>query len=109
MGMGWSAAGGEACYPWDEPLQEGRGYPRPQLHRAGWISLNGPWDFAIDRENSFTLRTVQFDRSIEVPFAAETSRSGIGETGFFLATWYRRRFSAPEVPAGSRLMLQQVA
>ena len=25
----------------------GRGYPRPQLRRDGWVSLNGSWDFAL--------------------------------------------------------------
>ena len=24
------------------------GYPRPQLRRAHWTSLNGPWEFALD-------------------------------------------------------------
>ena len=26
----------------------GRGYPRPQLQRDFWYSLNGLWDFAFD-------------------------------------------------------------
>ena len=33
-----------------------RGYPRPQLERAAWTSLNGPWDFAIDSEPAGTRR-----------------------------------------------------
>ena len=27
-----------------------RGYPRPQLVRERWTSLNGTWQFAIDAE-----------------------------------------------------------
>ena len=27
---------------------EGRAYPRPQLRRESWLSLNGEWEFAID-------------------------------------------------------------
>ena len=28
------------------------GYPRPQLQREQWVSLNGPWDFAIDPDRA---------------------------------------------------------
>ncbi len=28
-------------------------YPRPQLRRAQWTTLNGQWDFAIDHEANF--------------------------------------------------------
>jgi len=27
-------------------------HPRPQLERAGWISLNGEWDFSLDEVGS---------------------------------------------------------
>ena len=60
------------------------GYPRPQLRRAGWVCLNGLWDFAFDPRARWTApEEVTWDRTILVPFAPETARSGIGETGFF--------------------------
>ena len=48
---------------------------------------------------------VQWDRSIRVPFAPETPASGIGDTVFFRACWYRRTFRAAAHGAGERLLL----
>ncbi|MDQ6676869.1 MAG: glycoside hydrolase family 2 [Acidobacteriota bacterium] len=82
------------------------GYPRPQLERADWLSLNGPWQFAIDRDAQFSQPSqVTFDRQINVPFSPETAASGIADTGFFRAVWYRREFEAPPLSHGQRLIL----
>ena len=35
----------------------------------------------------------------------ETPASGIGETGLFRACWYRRRFEAPDLVGGRRLVI----
>jgi beta-galactosidase/beta-glucuronidase len=70
------------------------GYPRPQLRRSEWLNLNGPWRFAYDDQAKFCLpkdvRT--WPLTIEVPFAPETKRSGIGDTGFHRVCWYQRDF-----------------
>jgi beta-galactosidase/beta-glucuronidase len=82
------------------------GYPRPQLRRDRWIPLHGQWQFAIDP--SAKLRRpgeVTWERTIEVPYAPETVRSGVHETGFMCACWYRRIFSAPLLPPGQRAIL----
>ena len=72
-------------------MRGARGYPRPQLRRAQWTSLDGTWDFAIDPEAEWHRPDeVSFDRTIEVPFAPETRASGIGDTRFYKACWYRR-------------------
>ncbi len=85
---------------------EGRGYPRPQLQRDRWLSLNGPWDFAFDREAVWTRPSdVAWTERIRVPFAPETPASGIGDTGFFKACWYRRQFELPNRSAGERWLL----
>ena len=82
------------------------GYPRPQLERADWQSLNGHWDFSIDHDAKYSQPSqVQFDRQIIVPFSPETTASGIGDTGFYRAVWYRRRFTAPPLNDGHRLVL----
>ena len=48
-------------------------YPRPQLQRKSWISLDGAWDFSIDpRAEMQGPRNVEWDRKIVVPFAPET-------------------------------------
>src|SRR5215203_4813420 len=36
-------------------------YPRPQLQRAEWISLNGPWRFRYDDERRFSMPSEIFD------------------------------------------------
>jgi beta-galactosidase/beta-glucuronidase len=85
----------------------GRGYPRPQLRRATWFSLNGEWDFALDPGGQWqTPDAVPWTARIQVPFAPETPASGIGNTGFYRWCWYRRRFSLPVLDPGQRLLLR---
>lgn len=85
---------------------QGRGYPRPQLRRQFWVSLNGRWDFAVDRDAVWQSPTdVRWDATIEVPFAPETPASGIGHTSFLRACWYRRTVSLPQTDDGQRLIL----
>jgi beta-galactosidase/beta-glucuronidase len=85
---------------------QGRGYPRPQLRRASWYSLNGPWDFALDADGvwQFADEVVWSDR-IVVPFAPEAPSSGIGRKGFFRACWYRTRCELPPRSDGERWLL----
>jgi beta-galactosidase/beta-glucuronidase len=83
-----------------------RGYPRPLLARAEWISLDGEWDFAIDVEGHARAPSdVQFERRVVVPFAPETARSGIGDGGLYRAVWYRRRILPPDLGESQRLVL----
>ncbi len=82
------------------PLPE---YPRPQLVRDRWMSLNGEWEYAIS--DSKTIPE-SFDGTILVPFSPETPLSGVGrklEAGQYL--WYRRDVSLPEDLGGRRLIL----
>jgi len=82
------------------------GYPRPQLRRAEWRSLNGTWDFTIESETfASSPREVTFRSSIEVPFSPETPRSGVADTGLYRTCWYRKRFAAPELGPGQRLLV----
>ena len=82
------------------------GYPRPQLERAEWICLNGEWDFALDPDGSCKLPgQPAWNAHIQVPFSPETAASGVGNTGFYRACWYRRRFDAPAMVAGEVLLL----
>lgn len=87
-------------------MAELHGYPRPQFERPEWQSLNGWWDFALDREARWTLPSqVAWDRKIRVPFAPETPASGVADTSFYRAVWYRRLFDAPDLHPGQRLIL----
>jgi beta-galactosidase/beta-glucuronidase len=83
-------------------------YPRPQLRRSNWQSLNGPWRFTFDNELRFRVPRdiTEWPLTINVPFAPESARSGIGDTGFHRACWYQREFDVPkELEDGKRLLL----
>ena len=82
------------------------GYPRPQLERAEWFSLDGEWEFSLDPDAAWKLPgDPDWNARILVPFSPETPASGIGNTGFFRACWYRRQFDAPSLNPGDRLLL----
>jgi beta-galactosidase/beta-glucuronidase len=87
-------------------MQAGRGYPRPQLVREPWTPLNGEWDFALDPAADWhTPDDVRWTRTILVPFAPEAPASGIGDTTYYLACWYRRRFEVRRPAGGGRVLL----
>lgn len=82
------------------------GYPRPQMVRDDFHSLDGPWEFAIDPTGKVMAADgVRFASEIVIPFAPESPASGVQETDFFLACWYRRSFDAPKLSRGQRLIL----
>lgn len=78
------------------------GYPRPQLRRQRWLSLDGTWRFTFDDELRWRIPTdvSPWSRQIEVPFAPECKRSGIEDTGFHRACWYERDFAIPPAQVG---------
>ncbi|CDG84841.1 glycoside hydrolase family 2 protein [Janthinobacterium agaricidamnosum] len=84
-------------------------YPRPQLVREQWLSLNGRWDFAFDDGAYVSVpeRPVPFPatwtHAILVPFPPESQASGVGDRGFHKACWYRREFDAQA--GGGRVLL----
>jgi beta-galactosidase/beta-glucuronidase len=81
-------------------------YPRPTLKRNWWMSLNGVWDFALDHEAVWSLpEEVEWSTSILVPFSPETPASGIGDTGFYRAVWYRRTFDRPPIEPSEHLLI----
>ena len=81
-------------------------HPRPQLRRREWTPLDAEWQFALDPAARWRQPgEVEFGRTIRVPFAPETAASGVGDTGFYQACWYRVRIPAPELAPGERLHL----
>jgi len=83
-------------------------YPRPQFVRDEWLCLNGPWQFEIDPSDSGLERGLvnrELAGRILVPFCPESSLSGIGNTDFMRAVWYRRTVRIPESWAGRRALL----
>ena len=83
-------------------------YPRPQFVRGDWLNLNGTWQFEFDRGDSGIERGVlerDLNGEIIVPFCPESELSGIGETDFLEAVWYRRTVTVPADWAGRTVLL----
>src|SRR5688572_3882273 len=88
-------------------VKDKHGYPRPMMERGEWINLNGRWDFAIDAEAAWTHpEQVKWDRHIQVPFSPETKMSGVHETGYYRAVWYRREITPPELSGDKQLKIR---
>lgn len=70
-------------------------YPRPQLVRQHWVSLNGAWKFMYDDARLCKMpdQVAGWTHDINVPFAPETAASGVGDTGFHSVCWYQREFT----------------
>ena len=103
----WAPAGDRIRTKWADEVSPANAhpeYPRLQMVRGEWKSLNGLWDYAITPKSE--ARPKAFDGKILVPFAVESSLSGVGRT--FTADdalWYRTTFSVPSSWKGKRLML----
>lgn len=79
-------------------------YPRPLMERDDWQNLNGMWQYAITGKND--AMPVKHDGQILVPFAIESSLSGVGKRlGDKKALWYERRFSIPDNWKSHRILL----
>ena len=81
-------------------------YPRPQLQRKQWTSLNGTWRFCYDDDSCLLNPTdiVDWPLQITVPFPPESKASGIGDTGFHKVCWYQRDFNL--MPGSDRVILR---
>lgn len=83
-------------------------YPRPQLRRDKWLNLNGEWQFEFDPGDSGLERGLlerKLESRILVPFAPESTASGIGDVDFHQAVWYRQTTTIPSSWAGMRILL----
>lgn len=85
-------------------------HPKPGFARESWENLNGTWDFEFDSGNSGEARGLAkpdaaYTRKIEVPFCPESRLSGIGDTDFHAAVWYRRTFRVAAERLAGRVIL----
>ncbi|WP_419999704.1 glycoside hydrolase family 2 protein [Streptomyces boninensis] len=83
-------------------------YPRPCFVREDWLNLNGTWEFARDPGDSGLERGLVGEvlpERITVPFCPESELSGIGDTDFQHAVWYRRTVTIPAEWAGRGALL----
>ncbi|HZJ58577.1 MAG TPA: glycoside hydrolase family 2 TIM barrel-domain containing protein [Clostridia bacterium] len=102
----WTPITGDLMTDWveevsaDEVLTE---YPRPQMVREHWQSLNGLWDYAIGQVNGEVPR---YEGKILVPFPIESSLSGVkSPLKPDEILWYRRNFKIPGSWKDKRILL----
>ncbi len=79
-------------------------YPRPQMARSAWESLNGRWDYAVTPKDA--PQPANWEGEILVPFPIESQLSGARRAvSPDQRLWYHRTFRAPRLPSGGRLLL----
>jgi len=79
-------------------------YPRPQLVRDSYLTLNGHWDYAITPIGA--SQPNEWDGRILVPFSPEAPLSGVERTvGSTDALWYRRSIVLPSGFVDDRVIL----
>lgn len=103
----WKPAGDKIKTEWADkvdPQNVMPEYPRPIMERQQWLNLNGLWDYAITKKDAPLPKT--FDGKILVPFAIESSLSGVGKTvKADQSLWYERKFQIPEDWKGKNVLL----
>lgn len=103
----WKMVEGKITTPWATevdpagPLPE---YPRPQLVRPQWTSLNGLWQYAILPAAQQEI-PASMQGNILVPFAVESTLSGVGKNvGKDSVLWYKKTVQASNA-RNKRLLL----
>lgn len=93
----WSPQGDKIKTNWAEELDVNavlQEYPRPLLERSDWMNLNGLWNYAVEAVGA--NEPTEYDGKILVPFAIESSLSGVMKSlGSDKELWYRLDFSVP--------------
>lgn len=87
------------------PEKAWQSYPRPRLRRPLWQNLNGLWKYAVTSADT-DRSDVSFEGEILVPFAIESTLSGVHRS--FLPTdrlWYRKDFVLSPGFRGKRVIL----
>lgn len=103
----WTPVGDKIKTEWaqqidiDNVLPE---YPRPIMEREKWQNLNGLWEYAI--VDVGRQEPSKFDGEILVPFAIESSLSGVQkELSKDKELWYKRAFNIPSSWKGKNILL----
>lgn len=103
----WSPVGSKIKTKWAEEINVSNvlpEYPRPIMERGEWKNLNGLWEYAMTEIGKPKPNT--YDGQILVPFAVESSLSGVGKTvGEKQELWYQRSFDVPTAWKGKKILL----
>lgn len=91
----WKPAGDKIKTKWAESINPNSvlpEYPRPIMERPDWVNLNGLWEYSIQPVGQNEPQ--KFDGNILVPFAVESSLSGVQkDLGKDKELWYKRTFN----------------
>lgn len=86
-------------------------YPRPDFQRDNRLNLNGAWAFAFDPDQVglaqkwFDPQSKALLESILVPYAWQSTLSGIAQPSQTGVAWYSRTFSVPETWKNQHVVL----
>ena len=84
-------------------------YPRPNMYRKSWRSLNGWWEFDF-YDDYFVLCSMEkiastLNHTIQVPFTYQTTMSGIGTGDIHERVIYRRKIKITDKERENRIIL----
>ena len=103
----WKPAGDKIKTQWSETIKTDNvlnDYPRPIMKRGEWKNLNGLWEYSILDYGK--PKPKKFDGDILVPFAVESSLSGVmKEVGASKELWYQTNFTVPRNWNGKNILL----
>ena len=103
----WTPAGDKIKTTWAESIDPNNvlpEYPRPIMERSDWQNLNGLWQYAVVEKGSAIPTT--FEDEILVPFAIESSLSGVGRRiNDRQELVYQRSFTIPSAWKNKRVLL----
>lgn len=103
----WKPMGNKIKTKWAETINPDKvlpEYPRPIMERSEWSNLNGLWEYAILPKGK--TEPHKYDGKILVPFAIESSLSGVQkDLGKDNELWYKRTFNVPSGWSGKQILL----
>ena len=103
----WKPAGDKIKTKWAETIDTDNvlnEYPRPIMKRGDWKNLNGLWKYSITEYGN--AKPNSFDGDILVPFAVESSLSGVMKNvGSSKEIWYETNFTVPKKWKGKQILL----
>ncbi len=102
----WKPAAGPLMTRWAKDVTPEKvlpEYPRPQMERPEWLSLNGVWQLQKLDAGAQPEFGKDLPLQILVPFPVESSLSGVMQHGERFV--YRRTFQLPDKWQGKRILL----
>lgn len=84
----WKPAGDKIKTDWASQINPANvlpEYPRPIMERSDWKNLNGLWNYAVINKGEHL--PAEFEGQILVPFAIESSLSGVGKESMKTRNW----------------------